>query len=292
MDVLVPAYSGGGCVLIIISILLPETHDITIFHRKAKRLRALSRNNKITSIGEIENNSKTKKELVIEILWRPLEMTIIEPVVLLIDVYITMVYAIIYLWYEAFPIVFTKTYKFTLIQTGVTYFTILVGSTIGALIYMLVIYHTVTKYLKSGRSINPETYLWSSIIGSILMPLGVFIFGWTTRADYHWVGPVFGAIIFGMSAVLNFQSLLQYLGMSFPRFVASAFASNDMFRSVVAGCFPLFANPLFNNLSNSTYPVAWGSTVLGFISLAMILIPVLFYIYGHKIRANSKFSGV
>lgn len=282
----------SGICLIVLSLFLPETYDKTILFRKAKILREITGNKNIISKGEIENNAHTKKELVVEILWRPFEVTLLEPVVLLINIYISMVYYVIYIWYEAFPIVFTQTYKFTLVQTGTAYFTIMVGSLLGAIAYLTIIYHTFTKYLLADKSVKPEIFLFSSIIGSVLMPLGIFVFGWTSRSDYHWVGPIFGAIIFGMSALLNFQSLLQYLGVSFPRYVASVFASNDMFRSVIAGCFPLFARPLFNNLSNSSYPVAWGCTVLGFISLLMILIPVLFYINGHKLRAKSKFSGL
>ncbi len=35
--------------------------------------------------------------------------------------------------------------------------------------------------------------------------------------------------------------------------------------------------------------VAWATTLLGFLSLAMSIIPFIFIRYGDKIRANSKF---
>lgn len=85
---------------------LPETYDNTILNRKEKML-IISRKLQSTSIEEIENNSKTGKELAMYILWRPFEVTVIEPIVLSLKVYITMVYLVIYIWYEAFSKVFT-----------------------------------------------------------------------------------------------------------------------------------------------------------------------------------------
>jgi len=36
--------------------------------------------------------------------------------------------------------------------------------------------------------------------------------------------------------------------------------------------------------------VPWASSLLGFLTLAMFPVPVLFFIYGKKIRALSKYS--
>lgn len=44
------------------------------------------------------------------------------------------------------------------------------------------------------------------------------------------------------------------------------------------------------NLKNDRFPVAWGSTVLGGISVLMIAIPVAFNMFGAKLRARSKYA--
>lgn len=36
--------------------------------------------------------------------------------------------------------------------------------------------------------------------------------------------------------------------------------------------------------------IQWASTVLGCVAAALVPIPVIFYLYGHKIRAKSKFA--
>ncbi|CAK7894152.1 multidrug resistance protein 1 [[Candida] anglica] len=280
----------GACFLIL-GFFLPETYSQTLLYRKAKRLRAVTGNQNIISEGEIANSKLTTREVAIDILWRPFEITIFEPVVLLINIYIALVYSIIYIWFEAFPIVFLGTYKFNLIEMGVTYVGIMIGNSLGLFIYIPIIYQRFTKKILAGDEVTPESFLPMAIFGSILMPIGILIFGWSASPDTHWIGAIIGTTIFSVGCFCVFQTLFNYLSMSFWRYLASVFASNDLFRSVSAGAFPLFGAPLFNNLGSEKYPVGWGSTLLALICVLMIAIPVLFYLNGPKLRARSKYSG-
>lgn len=234
----------------------------------------------------------TTKELAIDTLWRPIEISIVEPVVLLLNIYIALVYSVLYLWFKAFPIVFFEVHHFTLVEMGVTYVSILIGVFIGATIYIPIIYKKFTKAILVGEELRTEVFLPSAIFGGFMMPIGIFIFGWTSSAEIHWIGPIFGAVIFALGAFIIFQTSFNYLSMSFWRYMASVFAGNDLIRSVIASCFPLFGRSLFMNLSTQKYPVAWGSSILGFICITMIAIPILFYINGPKLRARSKYSGI
>ncbi|KAK6457376.1 multidrug resistance protein 2 [Scheffersomyces xylosifermentans] len=283
------AIISGTCFMVL-GWTLPETYSKALLYRKAKRLRRITGNENITSEGEIENSKMTVNELAMDLLVRPFEITIIEPVVLLINLYIALVYSVMYLWFEAFPIVFVQVKHFTLIEMGVSYVSIMIGIMIGAAIYIPIIYRAFTKKLLAGTMVAPEVFLPSAIFGAVLMPVGIFIFGWTASPDYHWMGPIIGATIFASGAFIIFQTLFNYLGASFYRYLASVFASNALFRSVIAGCFPLFGRSMFDNLSTEKYPVGWGSSIVGFIALAMIAIPVFFYLNGPKLRARSRYA--
>lgn len=282
----------SGICFAILSWALPETYGKTILRRKAQRLRAVTGNNDIISEGELENQQMNYRELAIETLWRPVEISIFEPVVLLINIYIALVYSILYLWFEAFPIVFVQIYDFTLIQYGTAFFSVLVGVLVGAVIYIPWIYRVFTLPTARNEPVVPEVFLPIMIVGSLIMPIGVFIFGWSATTKAHWIGPVIGSGIFSAGAFVIFQTGFNYLANSFTDYLASVFAGNDLFRSVIASVFPLFAHALFHNLSTPDFPVGWGSSVLGFISTAMILIPVLFYLNGPKLRAKSKYSSL
>ena len=109
----------SGFSLFTLSFSLPETFSKTLLRRKAQRLRKISGNNQLRSEGEIENSQMTFNELVADTLWRPLEITIMEPVVLLIDLYIALVYSIVYLFFEVFPIYFIELEDLQLLNLGV-----------------------------------------------------------------------------------------------------------------------------------------------------------------------------
>lgn len=281
---------SGGCFLVL-GFLLPESYGKTILYRKAQRLRAITGNENIVSEGEIETSNMTTKEIVMDILWRPIEVMIFEPVVLLINIYIALIYSIMYLWFEAFPEVFINVYHFTLVEMGVTYLSIIIGIGLGAVIYIPIIYKKFTiPMMNDPTSVVPEVFIPMAIFGSICMPVGLVIFAWTAAYGVHWIGCLIGAMVFATGAFCVFQTLFNYLSFSFWRYLASVFASNNLMRSNVAAFFPIIGKYLFGNLATKKYPVAWGSMVLMFLSMAMIAIPVFFYMYGPKLRARSKYA--
>lgn len=65
----------------------------------------------------------------------------------------------------------------------------------------------------------------------------------------------------------------------------SAIAANTFFRSWVGAGFPMFAVPMFNKLG-----VPWAMSLLAFLCVALFPVPILFFIYGEKIRKLSKYS--
>ena len=58
---------------------------------------------------------------------RPITLNL-EPIVFLLNLYIALIYGLLYIWFESFPIVFIDTYGFDLSQEGLAFIGILVGS--------------------------------------------------------------------------------------------------------------------------------------------------------------------
>lgn len=83
----------------------------------------------------------------------------------------------------------------------------------------------------------------------------------------------------------------------------SAIAVNTFIRSIAGAAFvstfccltldigadripqPLFAHDMYKSLG-----VAWATSLLGFLCVVFVPVPVLFYYYGAKIRAKSRFT--
>lgn len=80
------------------------------------------------------------------------------------------------------------------------------------------------------------------------------------------------------------MALLNYLTDAYEIFAASALAATSATRSVFGAVLPLAARPMYNTLG-----IAWASSLLGFVSLFMSIIPFVFIKYGGRLRANSTF---
>jgi hypothetical protein len=69
---------------------------------------------------------------------------------------------------------------------------------------------------------------------------------------------------------LAFQLCAEHLGDAYPDYAASVLAGNDFMRSSFGAGFPLFASALYYRLG-----VGWASSLLGFLSITFIPIPLL-----------------
>jgi hypothetical protein len=94
------------------------------------------------------------------------------------------------------------------------------------------------RYIKAGGNVAPEIRLEIGLIGSIFIPTSVLIFGFTSKANIHWIFPVIGAALYLPGIFLNFQSIVLYMTTAYPHYSASVLAGNDLFRSVMGCVFP------------------------------------------------------
>jgi DHA1 family multidrug resistance protein-like MFS transporter len=82
--------------------------------------------------------------------------------------------------------------------------------------------------------------------------------------------PIIGTGFFAPGFYLTFQSILNYLGESYPRHAASVFAGNIFFRSSFGGALPLAAPRMLKSLG-----IGWAASTLGLISLALVPLPFI-----------------
>lgn len=96
--------------------------------------------------------------------------------------------------------------------------------------------------------------------------------------------PILGGLFFGCGFLLLFMALINYLVDAYEIFAASALAAASCVRSLFGAVLPFAAVPMYDRLG-----VAWATSLLGFASLGMCVIPFVFIRYGDRIRANSRF---
>lgn len=117
-------------------LFLPETSAATILHHRACRLRELTGSDNIRSASEIEQKGISFRKIVIDSLIKPLEITLLDPAILFANVYMCLIYGIYYSFFEAFPLVYGDIYGFTLLQQGLAFLPITVGTVLSFLLYV------------------------------------------------------------------------------------------------------------------------------------------------------------
>lgn len=264
---------------------LPETSSSNILYRRTLRIRALVKNPKVKCEPELEAEGMSGKEIAMMVFVRPFTLTFTEPICFLLNLYLALIYGLLYLWFESFPIVFIDTYHFTLGTQGVAFSGILIGSAIMMFPFFYYNYRYVEPQFNEQGQLRPEVRLQPAFVGAFLIPICLFWFGWSARPSIHWIMPVIGSSFFSMGAFLLFMSVLAYLGDAYPKYIASVFAGNDLMRSSFGAAFPLFANAMYHKLG-----MGWASSLLGFLSIAFIPIPFILYVYGKRIRGASKMA--
>ncbi|KAK0628752.1 major facilitator superfamily domain-containing protein [Bombardia bombarda] len=275
---------GGTCFLLVV-VGLPETLTPKILQARAAALRKSGANPNAHTQFDAARPTGVKDVARIYLM-KPFILLGTEPILLLITIYQSFIYGILYLIFVSYPIAFREIRHWALGVSSLPFLGLLVGVLLGA---AAVIWHTTTRFAASlrangGRAI-PEQRLPLMIVGGCLLPIGLFIFAWTSHPQTHWAGMVVGSIPTGMGMYMVFVQCFNYLIDVYAPIANSAIGGNTFIRSFFGAGFPLFAPYMYHNLG-----VDWATSTLGFISIAMIPIPILFFKFGHKIRAWSKNS--
>ena len=272
----------SGFTLILLIFFLPETSAANILYRRSRRLRVLTGNEKLTCEPELEAAQMTGKEVAMIALVRPFTLNFTEPMVFLLNLYIGLVYGLLYVWFESFPIVFTEIYGFSLSMEGVSFVGILVGAFVAIPPFFWYLHKYIEPEFNENGELQPEKRLGAACVGSFLIPICLFWFGWSA-GNTHWIMPIIGSAWFSVAALILFNSVLNYLGDAYPDYAASVLAGNDLLRSGFGAGFPLFASAMYNNLG-----VGWASSTLAFLGIAFIPIPFVLYRYGERLRKMSR----
>ncbi|KAK8848421.1 MFS general substrate transporter [Apiospora arundinis] len=271
------------CVLVLLTMffLFPETSAANILYRRARRLRKATGNDRLRSQSEIDATHHTYKDTLV-MLGRAFTLTFREPIIFLVDLYAGLLYGVLFLWFESFPLVYGDIYHFSSGEQGLVFLGIFVFAAITIPLFLLWTRSQIVPRMRNDTFV-PENLLPPTFIGCFALPVCLFWFGWTSRPEIHWIVSVLGSGLFSVGMVTLFNSIYNYIGIAYAQFAASVFAGAALFRASFGATFPLFARSLFGRLG-----LGPGNSLLGGIAVLFIPVPFVFYHYGARIRNWSK----
>lgn len=181
---------------------------------------------------------------------RPLRMLILSPIILITSIYVGLVYGYTYLLFTSLNPLYTKTYAFAPSATGLTYLGFGAGCTIGLILFGLL--SDASAKARTAASATgewkPEYRLPPLIPGSLLVPMGLFWYGWSAQAHLHWIMPIIGTAWMGLGTLASFMPAQAYLIDAFELHVASPSAANTVLRSLLGAFLPLAGPGLYSAL--------------------------------------------
>ncbi|KAH8175414.1 major facilitator superfamily protein [Sarocladium implicatum] len=275
----------AGCTLAL-TFLLPETYGPILLSRRAKRMRKADPVANAHVIAPRDLESTDLSQLLTVVLTRPIRMLISEPIVSTTCTYLALVYAVFYMSFQAFPIIFQDLYGLSPGVTGTTYLPIVGGAILALPVFWYWDSVLAKAKARDAAWIQREEYrrLPLACVGGPCFVIALFWLGFSARADVSFVAPMLAGIPFGLGFLLIFIALLNYLTDAYEVFAASANAAASTCRSLFAVVLPLATTRMFDSLG-----IAGACSLLGGLAAIMCILPWLFIWKGPVIRSRSRF---
>ncbi|KAI1764670.1 MFS general substrate transporter [Hypoxylon sp. FL1150] len=247
-------------------------------------------------------------------LFRPFVLLFTEPIVFFFSLWVSFAWAILYLTFGSIPLVFQRQYGFDVEHSGYIFIAMIVGSILATIIGIYqesMLKHP--KWQPSSESSDagteddgadsiddtglwafmrrrfpadsPESRLYLTCFTSVLLPAGLYLFGFAARPSIHWMVPTFAIFLATMGIYYIYLATFNYLADIYQTYASSALAAQSFCRNVLGGAFPLVTGPLIRNLGEH----ATGG-LLGAIATALTVVPWVLVLYGEKIRGRSSFA--
>ncbi|KAI7652099.1 MFS general substrate transporter, partial [Hortaea werneckii] len=274
----------GFAGLVLTMLFFDESYPPIILVNKAADLRRRTKNWGIHA--KQEEIEVDWEELIQKNLSRPMRMLFTEPIVLLLSIYMSFVYGLLYLFLTFYEIVFQEVHGMNKGVGGLPYFGMIIGEMIAG-IFMIASQPSYNRKLAANNNVpKPEWRMPPAILGGALFSVGIFWFAWAGyRPDIHWMAPTSSGLFTGFGIMVIFLQCMNYLIDAYLVFAASAIAANTFLRSLCGAGFPLFATYMIKGMG-----IQWAGTLLGCVAAVLVPIPAVFWWKGAKIRERSSFA--
>lgn len=183
-------------------LVVPETFAPTLLQQRARKIRFRTKNWAIHA--KADDHEVDLKHICYAYLLRPFMMLALEPILILITLYMGFIYGFLYLCFEAYPIAFQEQRGWNPGVGQLPFLAITVGVLAGCAI---IIIFTKTRFqakLKQTGHVVPEERLIPMMVGGLLLPSGMFWFGWTSSPNITWVPQVISGGLLGAGVLLIF----------------------------------------------------------------------------------------
>ena len=168
---------------------------------------------------------------------RPTRLLATQPILQLLSVFMAYNFGVLYFVLSTFASLFKDEYHQTVSQSGYHYLALAVGYCFANQVGARITDRLWARMKKADGATAPEYRVPLMVPGGLLIPIGLFWYGWSAQVKLHWIMPGIGAAIFGCG------------------FTASATVASQVLRMTAGFVFPIFAPAMYHCLG-------WGWRIL------------------------------
>jgi hypothetical protein len=143
-------------------------------------------------------------------------------------------------FFGSYNYVFQSVYHFNQKEVGLTFIGILVGFIFAILSFGI---FDATLYRQASIKANgrpaPEHRLYAAMLGSFMLPIGLFWFAWAPNKDVHWIVPVLAGVPFGWGCLGIFVRFLPPSSLPLPHPYQNLIHCPDISNNLPRQCLPI-----------------------------------------------------
>ncbi|KAF6788160.1 major facilitator superfamily transporter [Colletotrichum musicola] len=249
---------------------------VFLLRRKTERLKTeTGRDDLVSALDVTTQKGAPRSNLAILLakIIKPLQFLTTSPIVPLLALYMSFIFGLLYLLLTTVTSVFNDTYGWDLELCGL-------GFAIGLFVVARTSDATVVKLTKRANGqYNPEMQLATCVMFAAFIPISFFWYGWAVQKRTHWIVPILGLAPFGFGMMGIFAPIQTYVIDIGGSYAASVLAGITTARCIFGAFLPLAGPPMYASLG-----LGWGNSLLGFIGLGLIPVPLLIFKYGGRLR--------
>jgi MFS family permease len=184
----------SGAILVLIILFQPETYSPLLLKWKGKQLRRITGDNRFRSEMDMEKIALFSR--ISGAMKRQFLITIHEPIILLISLYMTVLYIVLFTFFDGYTYIFTDVHGLSQGLTNIVWVAMYVGISLATFLVFPIYKWTKKEFTQAAQAVNgadpavdahaldgvhtqPEIRLWFAMFGAPAIPISLFWMGWT-----------------------------------------------------------------------------------------------------------------
>lgn len=190
----------GLLTTVLLALFMDEAYAPAILKAEAKKRR---RETRVWSWhAELDTVTLTPRDVLLRYVLRPVRMLVTEPILLVVTIYMSFVYGLLYMLMAALPVIYGEYRGMGSFVLTTPLFAVFVGILFGGAFIILDMKRYAAKLAETGAESMPEERFKPMGLGAAMLPIGLFWFAFTGPAQTSSPWPSIIALGFSMCGMV------------------------------------------------------------------------------------------